>query len=312
MFIILLMYALTTLPLSKALLAYTQPLYLIGLRMSIAGIILLAYYGVTRTTVQRIARAHIHILAQVGLFAIMIPYFLRYWGLVHAVTPRADIWYVAGPIITYALATWRGVERITWVKTGALCLGYIGLFISMGKPSHAYVEHAGEYAELAIIASVLSFAYGWYLIRHLMIMHNYTPALVHGVTMLPAGIGALALSYMVEPMSMVGDEMQFILLLAAVIFVSNITTHTLYAALLKTYSLTFVQLCSLSVPLYMQLRDGIFGIVPWSPSLLLAAPCIVGSIMLFHYAEQAYAQKERHERKIGSTDSLTCTKGVAS
>lgn len=287
MLIILLMYALTTLPLSKALLAYTQPLYLIGLRMAIAGILLLAYYGVTRTNVQCIARRHILLLVQVALFAIMIPYFLRYWGLVHAVTPRADIWYMTGPIITYALATWCGVERITWAKTGALCLGYIGLLISMGKPLYAYVEHAGESAELAILASVVSFAYGWYLIRQLIVTHNYSPALVHGVTMLPAGIGALMLSYMHEPMHIVGDGVQFILLLTAVIFVSNITTHTLYAALLKTYSLTFVQLCSLSVPLFMQLRHILFDGAPCSWALLFAMPCIVSSVALFWHAEHA-------------------------
>jgi drug/metabolite transporter (DMT)-like permease len=290
MFIILLMYALTTLPLSKLLLSYTQPLYLIGLRMSIAGVLLLAYYWFTRSSTRGITRAHIGLFAQAALFAILIPYFLRYWGLMHAVTPRADIWYMTGPIITYALATWRGIESITWAKTGALCLGYIGLFISMGKPLHAYIAHAGEPAELAIIASVMSFAYGWYLIRHLMVAYDYSPALVHGVTMFPAGIGALGLAALLEPMTVVGDGIQFMLMLAAVILVSNITTHTLYATLLNTYSLTFVQLCSFSLPVFMQLRDGIFGIAPCSPSLLQAAPCIVGSIMLFYYAEQAYAQ----------------------
>jgi drug/metabolite transporter (DMT)-like permease len=285
MLIILFMYALTTLPLSKLLLTFTQPLYLIGLRMAIAGSILLLYHYGWRTGFKRTARKHVWLCVQVTLFAILVPYFLRYWGLMHAVTPRADVWYMAGPLMTYLLTAWMGIERMTWAKTGALCIGYTGLLISMGLPLHAYFEHACQWAELAIIASVLSFAYGWYCIRSLIVTYDYTPACVLGISMLPAGLCALALAYAYEPMKIVGDSQQFVLLLAAVIFVSNMTTHTLYAALLQRYNLTFIQVCSLSVPLFMHLRDVMLGGQAFSLPLVLALPCIVASIALFWSAE---------------------------
>ena len=118
----------------------------------------------------------------------------------------------------------------------------------------------GAFLNLQLFVRFISFAYGWIIIRRLVVDYNYAPIFINGCTMLGAGFIALILSVVTEPMLVTGNLTQFALVLAAVILISNIVVHTLYISLLKKYSLTFIQLCSLSAPLFVHYRSLSFAI----------------------------------------------------
>lgn len=288
MFLVVLMYALTTLPLSKALIACAQPFFLIGLRMACAGIILCLFYYLFQKNTFIIARKHTGYFLQAILFAILVPYFLRYWGLANGSQPRADLLYMAGPLITYILASSLGIEIITRTKTIALALGYCGLFFYFGNPLQSYLLMPFGFADLAIIASVVSFTYGWIIIRHLIVDHNYNPIMINGITMLCAGLVALTISSFAESITINGNISEFSLLLAAVIIISNLWAHTIYASLLKKYSLTFIQLCGFAAPLLIEYRHIIFGSQSLSISCIIATIMSMASIGLFFTAEHNF------------------------
>jgi len=280
------MYALTTFPLSKALIAHTQPFFLIGLRMMFAGLFLCLFYYLFQKNTLHITRKHIGYFLQIIFFAILIPYFLRYWGLAIGSQPRADLLYMAGPLITYLLTSFLGVEIITRTKTIALALGYCGLFIYFGNPITSYLRAPFCFADLAIVISVFSFAYGWIIIRRLIVDHSYSPVMVNGITMLSAGLGALSLSAFTESMTITGNITEFAIVLIAIIIISNLGAHTLYAWLLKKYSLTFIQLCSFTTPLLITYRCIITGSETLSLSCITATVIIAASISIFFVAER--------------------------
>lgn len=285
MFLIIVMYALTTLPLSKALIAQTQPFFLIGLRMLCAGIFLLFFYYWYQKNTFFIARKHASYFLQVIFFAILIPYFLRYWGLMNGSQPRADLLYMAGPLITYLLTGILNIETMTPTKICALALGYCGLFIYFGHPLINYIRTPLGFADFAIIVSVISFAYGWIIIRRLIVDHTYHPVMVNGITMFGAGLGALGLSACTESMTITGNIIEFIPLLIAIIIISNLCAHTLYASLIKKYSLTFIQLCSFTTPLLVDFRQIIVGAEIITSSFIIATITIIISIGIFFLVE---------------------------
>ena len=205
MFLIFLMYALTTLPLSKLLITQTQPFFLISVRMFCAGILLLGYYFLRKQSFV-ISRYHIKDFIQVISFAIVLPYFLRYWALGQSSGMMVNFLCYTGPLITYLLAGFLNLETFSRIKEGALLAGYAGLLFLTGIPSFSW-----GIPELAIISSVLSFAYGWIIIRRLVVDYNYAPIFINGCTMLGAGFIALILSAFTEPMQVTGDLTQFAL-----------------------------------------------------------------------------------------------------
>ena len=176
---------------------------------------------------------------------------------------------------------------MTRTKTITLALGYCGLFLYFGNPITSYLREPFCFADLAIIISILSFAYGWIIIRRLIVNHNYSPVMVNGITMLSAGLIALTISAFTESMTITGNITEFVLLLISIIIISNLCAHTLYAWLLKKYSLTFIQLCSFTAPLLIHSGHIIMGTQTVSLSYLIACVIIAISIGLFFIAEKS-------------------------
>lgn len=286
MLLILFMYAITTLPLSKALLNQIQPFFLISIRMIVAGILLLLVYGIMHKKSAVLPKKQIFLFIQVILYALLIPYFLRYWGFQHANHPRADLLYMSGPLITYLLTALFDIENMTPLKSISLLLGYCGLLLFFGNPLIAYGKDQFAMADLAIIVSVASFTYGWIVIRKLIVNHNYNPILINGICMLCAGISSLFLAAHYETFVITGNVFQCIILLAALISISNLCAHTMYAFLVKKYSLTFLQLCSLTTPVFIRFRQVLWGTTEFSLLLIIGSLIIGLSITLFYFAQR--------------------------
>lgn len=106
--------------------------------------------------------------------------------------------------------------------------------------------------DLALLLSVISFSYGWLLIRKLITEFEYNPLIVNSITMLSGGFLALITSVCIEKTPFISEAVPFFALLSIIIFVSNIVCHTWYTVLLKKYSQTFLILGSLLCPFFTQ------------------------------------------------------------
>jgi len=90
----------STYSLSKYLLTYMQPLYLSGLRMTIAGCILLIYLGLfdyARFIIHKKSLSYFFILA---FFNIFLTFALELWALQYISSIKVTFLYNLGPLIT--------------------------------------------------------------------------------------------------------------------------------------------------------------------------------------------------------------------
>ncbi len=263
MILIVLLYALLagTFSLGKMILAYSQPIFVVGMRMSISGAILLLYHSLWNHTQLRIKKEHLWKFIQATLFTIYIPYLLRYWGLVYLSSSKACLLYNFGPFLTYFFSYIICKEKVTLKKITGLCIGFIGLIPLFLTRSFHLPENHGLFIlpEIALLVAVSSMSYGWLIIHKLINKDSYSPSMTNGIIMFAGGILALLTSMLFEDHSAyVTDFVPFITILSIIIVVSNLICHNLYGALLKIYSPTMLSFTSFLSPLFAALYGWLF------------------------------------------------------
>lgn len=277
--------ALSTFSLTKNLLQYTQPFFLIGVRMTLAGGILLAlYYYFSKK--RAVPIKDYNYFFQIIFFALYIPYFLRYYGLLHCSASRAFILYNLGPLVTYLGTAFFGIEKITIKKTIALFISYCGLlFIAPTFFDKELFAQPLTLADGALLASIVSFSYGWIVIRKLIVNNNYSTFYVNGITMFGAGLMAFITTFFMEQPPYITEVVPFIMLVLVIVVISNILCHTWYALLLKKYSLTLLALGSFFTPLVAKLYAIVFLHEPFSLHFYNALFFITAGFLLFYGIE---------------------------
>jgi drug/metabolite transporter (DMT)-like permease len=253
---IILLYALfaSTFSLGKVILQYTHPIFLVGIRMTIAGFLLLAYQYFNKDTVFKLRKKHWQLYVQVILFTCYIPYILRFWGLQHMSSAKASLIYNLGPFISYLLAYLLASEKITLGKVTGLLIGFVGLLpiLIVPSPNEDIMGGIGfiSWSEISMVLSISSLSYGWIILHRLIKDNNYSPAMVNGISMFSGGVLALVTSWIFEPPVMIEKPLHFFGILAIIILVSNLICHNMYGHLLKKYSPTFMSFASFMTPLF--------------------------------------------------------------
>lgn len=260
---IVFLYALLagTFHLGKLLLAYSQPIFIVGIRMSISGALLLIYHYFRNQSLLSIKREHIKPFLQATLLTIYVPYLLRNWSLGYLPASKACLLYNLGPFITYFFSYVVSKEKVTTRKTLGLCIGFIGLLpLVFGSTYTMPVnQNMSIFPELGVLLAVTSMSYGWLIIHKLINKDNYSPSMTNGITMFTGGIWALITSLLLEdPAIYVTDPIPFITLLTIIVIVSNLICHNLYGALLKKYSPTMLSFTSFLSPVFAAFYGWLF------------------------------------------------------
>src|SRR5262245_36376825 len=115
MLLIVLLYALFAASVwsSKLLLSYTTPIFLTGIRMSLAGLILLGYQYLYAHEHFSFKRSHIGLYAQIILFGIYLTYILRFWGMIGMSASKAMFFFNLAPFLSSLYSYIFFDERMT-------------------------------------------------------------------------------------------------------------------------------------------------------------------------------------------------------
>ncbi len=279
------LYALSTFSLTTTIVHYCQPFFLVGARMTSAGIVLLAYQWLFARDSFTYKRAHISLYTQVMVFAIFLPYFFRFWGLTHASSiPRAYLLYNSGPFITYGMTLLYGLETNTKPKVIALALSLCSTLFYFRVPISNFMQ-PWHSADVALIAAVMSFSYGWIILRKLLVEFQYAPVMINGITMLGGGILGLGASLLGETAPYATNLTMCVPLLIGIIVISNCIGHTLYAHLVRTYSLTLIQIGYTVTPAITSIFHLMLKPEPLSWSLGASACLGLAGFMLYYWQE---------------------------
>ena len=303
MFLIILLYALfgSSFPISKTLLGFVNPIFLTGIRMIIAGSILLLYqyfYAHDRFTFRF---KNIWYYLQIVFFGIYLTYILRFWGLAYLSSAKTAFLFNVMPFFSafYSYLVFR--EKLTRQQWAGLVIGFIG-FIPILMSSSTSEKNLGElffisWPELAVLAAVGCQSYSWIIMRRMIREKSYAPSMINGMTMFTGGILALvtdrilyffsyssALAAGVEPL---GNPTTFLGLLALVILISNIICHNLYAYLLGTYTATFLAFCGFLGPLFSAFYGWLFLSEKITWHFYVSASIVFVGLYLFYQHELA-------------------------
>ena len=280
-----------TFPLGKLALAYVDsPLFFVAFRMVIAGTGLLVLQYLRNRDVTTLVRSEWKRLIAISLTAFFIAFSLEFWALEALESIKVNLIYSLAPFITALLAFFCYKERLTGKKVLGLVMGFLGLLLLFSSGGSEEGNHLSgalssiSYRELALLISVISSSYSWFLVRDLM-KKGYDLLTINGYSMLLAGI----VSWVTYGgmWGGVGDTGSLLFFVVALILLSNVLGFTLYGHLIVRYSPTFISFAGFLCPFFgAGLGYVLLGEVV-THSYALAFGAVVGGLLLFYLSESS-------------------------
>ena len=170
MILIIILYALFALSvvISKMMFSYTYPIFYIGARMSIAGIVLLIYQYIYANEHFHLKKEHAWMLIQVIFFGVYFTYIIRFWGLKQLPASKTMFMFNLAPFISALFSYFLINDRMSkkqWIGLFIGFIGFIPILISKTKTEQHLTDlFYISWPELAVLASVVSHSYNWILI----------------------------------------------------------------------------------------------------------------------------------------------------
>ncbi len=260
--LIIFMYALfsSSFSVGKILLTYTSPIFLVGLRMVPAGIILVGYQLWRHKKFPKLGKNDLWLYIQLIVLGIYAAYIFRFLGLKYLASSKTALLFNASPFFTALYSYIFFQEKMTRKQWLGLIIGFLGL-IPILLTTSLTEQKLGEFLyiswpEIAILIAVALHSYGWIVVRKLVKHNDHSPAMVNGVTFLFGGLLALITAPFLEEVKPIENPMAFIGWLSYVIIVSNIICYNLYGYLMKHYTATFISFAGFIVPIFA-------GLIGW-------------------------------------------------
>ena len=254
----------------KSALDHSPPLFLTGVRMLIAGVLMIGFLAIFRKKALRIEKKQWLSLALLALMAVYLTNAFEFWGLQYLTAAKACFIYSLTPFVAALFSYLEFKEKVTPKKVLGMVIGFLGfipVFLSQGRGE----ESLGgffifSWAELALIAATICSVYGWVVLRKLG-KGGMNPLMSNGSAMILGGLFALIHSLFVEPWNPlpIVDSVAFIKPVLMIILVSNLVCYNLYGWLLKKYTATFMGFAGLITPLFAAFFGFILHgeTVPW-------------------------------------------------
>jgi len=293
MFFVILLYALfaSVFTISKTGLQYTQPLFFVGTRMMVAGVLMLVYQYLMHRESFVFKKEHFWRLLRLAAFNIYLTNVFEFWGLKHLTSFKTCFIYSLSPFVSVLLSYFMFTEKMTGKKWIGLLIGFIGMVpiflqetVSEEKLGHILFLSWGE---LAVMIAAVSSVYGWILLRQLVKENGYSPLMANGLSMLTGGSMALVHSFMVEdwnpvPVTQMTPFLECTILL---IIISNLICYNLYGFLLRKYTATLMSFAGFSTPLFTAFFGWIFLGEYVTGAFYLTAVIVFFGLVIFYQEE---------------------------
>lgn len=262
---VFLMYALfgSIFSVGKIGLEASQPYFLTGMRMLLAGGLILAYlYAKDRNSLS-LPQKYWTTLFWAAVFNVFITNAFEFWGLQYMSAGKTCLIYSLSPFAAAFIGYFTGTERLSPRKWLGLCVGIVAFLPMMLAPWFQQEPGKDQALELlaegALLISAFTCVIGWILVKKLTVEENISHPLVNGYSFVAAGILCMLTSVACESWDPVPitQGMDFLWTLCYIVVVHNLICYSIYAASLRRFSVTFMAFAGLSNPIFA----GLFG---WS------------------------------------------------
>jgi len=275
MYLVVLLYALfaSLFALQKSTLDYTEPFFLVGSRMTFAGLLLVAYVLIKhRPVALKIKAEHIKGIVLLSVSMIYLTNIFEIWAINNMVSSKACLIYSLSPFVAALVAFVVLKEKMSAKKTLGMAIGFLGLLPIIFTQTQQELS-TGTFlvftlAELSLVGAVFCSVYGWIMLKKVMRDYQYSALAANGLSMTFGGMLALGHSYLSgenwSPIP-VTDMQPFIINTLVMCVISNLICYNLYGYLLKRYSATFMSFAGLVTPIFASAIGFLFlqEIVTW-------------------------------------------------
>lgn len=286
MFLVILLYIGFSLSfiLMKASLFYSQPFFLVAVRMLFAALVLFAWILI-RKEWQRINRSDRFLFLGAALFNIYFTNTFELIGLEQTSVTKVSLIFCFSPFLAAFLSymIWR--QRLTFAQWIGLLIGLFGMIVLFYPQGNASWGITGS--DKWLLSAMVATTIGWTFVKKLVFDYGYRSAQVNGVTMLIGGIGSLLTSIFIESWHPfpVSNMPQFLILVIATSLLSCVICYNLYAWLLRSYSVVFMTFASFLSPFFTALFGYLFLHEPISFIFVLAFFLLISGLIIFYKEE---------------------------
>lgn len=290
-----------TFTISKILIGFAPPMFVIGIRMTIAGSLLTGLAYLFNKYKDRFDRRSWIYLAQVSFFGICLPYLLRYWSLQFLPVIKTAVIYNTAPFGTFIFSYFLLKERSSIRKWIGLVIGFAAILpvLISGRDMGAHAFGFLSWPEIAMLCAVMSFSYGWVIMKKLVLHSHASPFAINGISMFFGGICALVASGIFETAHTIIHPQQFVMWLALIILITNVICYNMYAYLLTHYSATLLSLAGLMAPVSAAITSWYWFGEKLTLDVVISAFFVLVGFAVFYYEELKHAseqfQKSMHE-----------------
>lgn len=310
MHLVVLLFALfaSLFTISKETLLHASPFFIIGSRMTLAGIIFISYVMITdKEKITNFFKQNliktISLITILGFTNIYLTNILEIWSMQFTTSAKTCLLYSLSPFFAALVAYLMLKENMSKKKWIGMAIGFAGL-IPIFNLESAFESQSGTFlsislAEIGMLGAVVCSVFGWILLKKLITELNCSILVANGFSMLLGGVLALAHSYYSnEPWSPipVTNLMPFLRNTIIMCLVSNVICYNLYGTLLRKYSATFMSFAGLMTPIFASLFGWAFlnETISWH---YFAAICLFGAGLFIFYAE------EKEEQSVAATSN---------
>jgi len=291
----------STFTIGKIVLTLVNPVFFIGVRMTIAGLLLLAYVAFVQKRSLRVRGEQYGLFMLLSFLHIYIAYIAEFWALKYVLSSKACLLYNLSPFLTVLCTYGFYQEKLSRKKLAGLIIGFLGFIpiLMSSAPQELAAGHWGflTFPELMLLVSVLSSVLGWLIFKNLITKHEYSPVLINGYAMLIGGLAALMTSLVFEGIPQIGltgsshEIGMFVRYTALMILVANIIGYNLYGHLLHIYSPTLLSFFGFTTPLFAALYGFLF--LQEQVSLAFIASVVMVSIGLYLFYQEELKEKNK-------------------
>lgn len=284
-------------------LQYLQPIFFVGIRMTLSGLLLLGYLYFFRRARLTIKKEHYKDMVSIILFHVFIAYVTEFWALERLSSSKACLFYSLTPFLAAIFSYFWFSERMTirkWIGLGVGFFSFFPVLVLGGQSEGSSIFGAFSLPELAMMISVISSTYAWIVVRKLG-QQGYSMFMINGIGMLGGGLLALATSAIFEGapklLSVAGswstDFLMMSLYLALLILLSNVIFYNLYGYLLQRYTVTFISFVGFLTPLFAAFYGWLFLGESVSTSFFVTLLFVSFGLYIFYQEElrQGYIVK---------------------
>ena len=250
---------------TKLSLDYVSPYVLVMIRHLMNGFMLFIPHYLWGTSLSSMNRSFWRSVLLLSLIVAYIPFVFDYWSMNYISSIKGCLLFSFSPFITVILEYFILKKSITLRQFLGLCIGFLG-FIPVLMDQSSSEEIMGSFLsisvpEMGMLCSVVSCAYGWIMMKNIIIQYAYSYTTLNCFSMFFGGLIASLVNLILYYIGYIGGtSIEWIPTIMYPLFLSLTSTVSvfLYGQAVNNYSATFVSLTALSTPLFAALFGYIF------------------------------------------------------